>query len=96
MGLSQSQNGPRIAYCDIYGQSGSRYPPVTRHYPPLPVLLGADQSAGIEWGRRAGARTILVMTGCGSEQTCSSDWRAPDVTQAIRLVLDLEVSFRAS
>ena len=90
MGLSQSQNGPSIAYC---APTVKRAPATGSRYR---VLLGADQSAGIEWGRRAGARTILVMTGCGSEQTCSSDWRAPDVTQAIRLVLDLEVSFRAS
>jgi hypothetical protein len=28
------------------------------------------------------------MTGYGAQQTCTPDWRAPEVTQAIRLVLD--------
>jgi histidinol-phosphate phosphatase family protein len=47
-----------------------------------------DKAADIECGRRAGTRTILVMTGYGAQQTCAPDWRTPDVTQAIRLVLD--------
>jgi histidinol-phosphate phosphatase family protein len=47
-----------------------------------------DKSADIECGRRAGTRTILVMTGYGAQQTCAPDWCAPGVTQAIRLVLD--------
>jgi hypothetical protein len=28
------------------------------------------------------------MTGYGPRQTCTPDWRAADVVQAIRLVLD--------
>jgi histidinol-phosphate phosphatase family protein len=54
---------------------------------PRSYFIG-DKSADIECGRRAGARTILVMTGYGPQQTCTPDWRATDVTQAIRLVLD--------
>ena len=54
---------------------------------PRSYFIG-DKSADIECGRRAGTRTILVMTGYGAQQTCTPDWRAPEVTQAIRLVLD--------
>ena len=54
---------------------------------PRSYFIG-DKSADIECGRRAGTRTILVMTGYGPRQTCEPDWRAPDVTQAIRIVLD--------
>ena len=53
---------------------------------PRSYFIG-DKSADIECGRSAGTRTILVMTGYGPEQTCTPDWQAPDVTQAIRLVL---------
>ncbi len=54
---------------------------------PRSYFIG-DKSADIECGRRAGTRTILVMTGYGPQQACTPDWRAPDVTQANRLVLD--------
>ena len=54
---------------------------------PRSYFIG-DKSADIECGRRAGTRTILVMTGYGAQQTCAPDWRALDITQAIRLVLD--------
>jgi histidinol-phosphate phosphatase family protein len=53
---------------------------------PRSYFIG-DKSADIECGRRAGTRTILVMTGYGAQQTCTPNWRAADVTQAIRLVL---------
>jgi histidinol-phosphate phosphatase family protein len=56
---------------------------------PRSYFIG-DKSADIECGRRAGTRTLLVMTGYGAQQTCSPDWRAADVNQAIRLVLDGE------
>jgi D-glycero-D-manno-heptose 1,7-bisphosphate phosphatase len=46
-----------------------------------------DKSLDIECGRRAGARTILVLTGYGAQQTCSPDFTVPDVTQAVPLVL---------
>ena len=54
---------------------------------PRSYFIG-DKSSDIECGRRAGTRTILVMTGYGAQQTCVPDWRAADVVQAIRLVLD--------
>jgi D-glycero-D-manno-heptose 1,7-bisphosphate phosphatase len=42
--------------------------------------LVGDKSADIECGRRAGARTILVLTGYGAEQNCQ-----PDFTVAVIL-----------
>jgi D-glycero-D-manno-heptose 1,7-bisphosphate phosphatase len=47
-----------------------------------------DKVADIECGHRAGTRTILVLTGYGATEACTPDWRAADVTQAIRLILD--------
>jgi len=47
-----------------------------------------DKAADIECGRRAGMRTILVMTGYGAQQQCASDWRARDVVEAISLILE--------
>jgi D-glycero-D-manno-heptose 1,7-bisphosphate phosphatase len=46
-----------------------------------------DKAADVECGRRAGARTILVMTGYGSLQDCAPDYRAPDVVSAFEIVL---------
>jgi len=46
-----------------------------------------DKSADIECGRRAGVRTILVLTGYGAEQNCEPDFRAADVVGAIGIVL---------
>jgi D-glycero-D-manno-heptose 1,7-bisphosphate phosphatase len=53
---------------------------------PRSYVVG-DKSADMECGRRAGARTILVMTGYGATQSCFPDWRAADVVEAIGLVL---------
>jgi D-glycero-D-manno-heptose 1,7-bisphosphate phosphatase len=50
-------------------------------------LIG-DKSADIECGRRAGASTILVLTGYGAEQVCRPDFTAPGVVQAVQLVLE--------
>jgi len=47
-----------------------------------------DKSADIECGRRAGTRTVLVLTGYGAEQRCSPDFRAKDLTQAVQWILD--------
>ena len=61
-----------------------------RNFPidlPRSYFIG-DKSADIECGHRAGTRTILVMTGYGAQQDCTPDWRAADVVQAVRLVLD--------
>lgn len=46
-----------------------------------------DKSADIECGRRAGARTILVLTGYGARQRCRPDFTVSDLTQAVPLVL---------
>jgi histidinol-phosphate phosphatase family protein len=46
-----------------------------------------DKSADIECGQRAGARTILVLTGYGMQQRCHPDFIAPDFTQAVAFVL---------
>jgi len=45
-----------------------------------------DKSADMECGRRAGVRTILVLTGYGAEQNCRPDFRAADVLEAIGIV----------
>jgi D-glycero-D-manno-heptose 1,7-bisphosphate phosphatase len=41
-----------------------------------------DKCADIESGRRAGARTILVMTGYGRQQTCQPDFTCQDAVEA--------------
>jgi len=46
-----------------------------------------DKSADVECGRRAGARTILVLTGYGAQQNCHPDFRVADVVEAIGIVL---------
>lgn len=48
-----------------------------------------DKSVDIECGRRAGTRTIQVLTGYGAGQPCQADFVAPDVVEAVRLVLEL-------
>jgi histidinol-phosphate phosphatase family protein len=46
-----------------------------------------DKAADVECGKRAGAKTILVLTGYGPEQDCAPDYRVQDVAEAIRKVL---------
>jgi D-glycero-D-manno-heptose 1,7-bisphosphate phosphatase len=46
-----------------------------------------DKQVDIECGRRAGTRTIQVMTGYGARQPCEADHVASDVVEAVRLVL---------
>lgn len=46
-----------------------------------------DKAADVECGRRAGTKTILVLTGYGSEQDCASDFRAEDAVSAIAMIL---------
>ena len=46
-----------------------------------------DKAADVECGKRAGVKTILVLTGYGAEQDCAPDYRAQDVAEAIRTVL---------
>ena len=49
-------------------------------------LIG-DKAADMECAVRAGTRGILVLTGYGAEQTCSADFRAKDLTEAVEIVL---------
>lgn len=55
---------------------------MTRSY-----MIG-DKAADVECGQRAGTKTILVLTGYGAEQDCAPDYRAQDVAEAIRMVLN--------
>ena len=52
-----------------------------------------DKADDVECGRRAGARTILVLTGYGAEQDCAPDFRARDVVAAMETVLGHSDSF---
>ena len=51
-----------------------------------------DKSVDIECGRRAGTRTIQVLTGYGAAQPCQPDRLAADVTQAVNLLLEGQIS----
>jgi len=46
-----------------------------------------DKAADIECGRRAGTRTILVLTGYGAGQRCHSDFTARDVAEAVETAI---------
>ena len=46
-----------------------------------------DKSADIECGRRAGTRTVLVLTGYGSEQRCEADITCRDAVEAVERIL---------
>jgi D-glycero-D-manno-heptose 1,7-bisphosphate phosphatase len=47
-----------------------------------------DKSLDIECGRRAGTRTVLVLTGYGSEQRCAADLTCKDAVEAVDTILD--------
>jgi D-glycero-D-manno-heptose 1,7-bisphosphate phosphatase len=47
-----------------------------------------DKSLDIECGRRAGTRTVLVLTGYGSEQHCAADLTCRDAVEAVEAILD--------
>lgn len=49
-------------------------------------LIG-DKSLDVECGRRAGTRTIQVMTGYGQEQKCEADFTAQDLAEAAAIIL---------
>ena len=51
-------------------------------------LIG-DKSSDVECGRRAGTRTIQVMTGYGLEQRSAADFIARNVVEASQIVLGL-------
>ena len=46
-----------------------------------------DKCADLECGRRAGTRTVLVLTGYGSEQRCAADLTCKDAVQAVETIL---------
>ena len=46
-----------------------------------------DKSADVGCGKRAGMKTILVLTGYGARQQCDPDYRARDAAAAMELVL---------
>ena len=47
-----------------------------------------DKASDIECGRNAGARTILVQTGYGTEErACGADWIARDLAHAADIIL---------
>jgi D-glycero-D-manno-heptose 1,7-bisphosphate phosphatase len=46
-----------------------------------------DKAADIECGRRAGTRTILVLTGYGAAEPCCADFTARDVVEAVEKVI---------
>jgi D-glycero-D-manno-heptose 1,7-bisphosphate phosphatase len=46
-----------------------------------------DKAVDIECGRRAGTKTILVLTGYGSQQECLPDFTAPDFESAAAFIL---------
>jgi D-glycero-D-manno-heptose 1,7-bisphosphate phosphatase len=48
-----------------------------------------DKSTDIECGRRAGTRTILVLTGYGAQQNCTPDFTARDLAEAADIILGL-------
>ena len=49
-----------------------------------------DKITDIECGRRAGMRTILVLTGHGAdESSAASDFSATDISQAVDIILSI-------
>ena len=46
-----------------------------------------DKCADLECGRRAGTRTVLVLTGYGSEQRCAADLICNDAVEAVETIL---------
>ncbi len=49
-----------------------------------------DKGSDIECGRRAGTRTILVLTGYGAGEHCVADFRAASFGQAVEWILRAE------
>ena len=46
-----------------------------------------DKYADLECGRRAGTRTVLVLTGYGSQQRCAADLTCKDAVEAVETIL---------
>ena len=50
-----------------------------------------DKSSDIECGRRAGTRTILVLTGYGAQQNCAPGFTARNLAEAADIILKLQL-----
>ena len=59
----------------------------THHIDLAASYFVGDKSADIECGRRAGTRTVLVLTGYGRNQHCEADFTCRDVEEAINTIL---------
>jgi D-glycero-D-manno-heptose 1,7-bisphosphate phosphatase len=46
-----------------------------------------DKASDIECGRRAGTRTVRVLTGYGAGERCEADFTARDAAEALEIVL---------
>ncbi len=51
-----------------------------------------DKAGDIECGRRAGTRTILVLTGYGSGEECDADFVCGDAVAAVDAILTVDSS----
>jgi len=49
-----------------------------------------DKDIDVECGRRAGTRTVLVLTGYGRQQDCQADLVCEDANEAVRRILETE------
>jgi D-glycero-D-manno-heptose 1,7-bisphosphate phosphatase len=95
------QIGPGLVDASYYCPDAPGAPSACRKPQPGMVLRAAtehevdlaasffvgDREADVECGRRAGARTILVRTGYGADQTCTADWICADAVEAIGVIL---------
>ena len=59
---------------------------------PESYVIG-DKAGDIECGRRAGTRTIQVLTGYGREQPAKPDLVAADAAQAVKRILESQQRF---
>jgi D,D-heptose 1,7-bisphosphate phosphatase len=59
----------------------------THHIDLAASYFVGDKSADIECGRRAGARTVLVLTGYGREQNCAADIICQDAVEAVEKII---------
>src|SRR5688572_24247667 len=96
-----SQIGDGLIDASYYCADVPGVPPTRRKPEPGMVLEAAadfnidlaqsyfvgDKRLDIECGKRAGTRTILVLTGYGKDQTGDQDWVADDAVAAINVVL---------
>jgi D-glycero-D-manno-heptose 1,7-bisphosphate phosphatase len=97
------QIGPNLIDATYYCPDTPEVPSLRRKPNPGMVLEAAaeydidlaesyfigDKIADIQCGQRAGTRTILVSTGYGKDQVCAPDFRAKDLAEAVKFVLEL-------